>query len=196
MKIICIGDSLTYGYGVPSSANWVTLANNIEGVELINKGINGDTAGGMLTRFQKDVIDEKAKYVIIMGGANDIIVGNVLGNIQANIMAMVHQACHHRIIPIIGIGICADIDNFRSDWAAITDLHQLNQQIAGYRKWILLFCRTFKVMCIDFYQEFDHKTNSAYSEYLLDGLHPTEEGHAVMADIVRTNLKDKIIKRI
>ena len=55
MKIICIGDSLTEGYGVGRPENWVTLLNERSENDIINKGISGDTTGGMLARFQKDV---------------------------------------------------------------------------------------------------------------------------------------------
>jgi len=129
MKIICIGDSLTQGYGVPSSANWVAITNKIEGVEVINKGINGDTTGGVVERFKKGVFYGKPNFVFIIGGANDIIVGNNLGSVQANIMAMVHQAYYNKIIPIVGIGILADVTGFRQDWAELTDVNLLNRQI-------------------------------------------------------------------
>lgn len=52
MKLICIGDSLTFGYGVHLSQRWTRLCAQETGWELVNEGINGDTTGGMLTRMQ------------------------------------------------------------------------------------------------------------------------------------------------
>src|SRR5665647_575487 len=94
MKIVCIGDSLTQGFGVSNRENWVALMNKSSKVEFINKGINGDTTSGMLSRFNKDVIEEKPKIVIIMGGLNDIIVENSPGGIQSNIMSMAVSYTH------------------------------------------------------------------------------------------------------
>lgn len=37
MKLVCIGDSLTYGYGVPSNACWVELLNKNLGWNTLNK---------------------------------------------------------------------------------------------------------------------------------------------------------------
>jgi len=183
MKVICIGDSITQGYGVPYKENWVELLNENKGIEVINKGINGDTSGGMLSRFYRDVVDEKPRFVIIMGGANDFISGNTMGAVKSNIMAMVHQAYYNRLTPILGISIKADIHNFREDWAKLTDVDHFNYKVLEYRKWILSFCNIFNVMYIDFCDEFENKIKGDYGNYLTDGLHPSKEGHQILADI-------------
>ena len=95
MKIVCLGDSLTYGYGVPRKDTWISLLNKRGTDNYINKGINGDTSGGMLARFNSDVVEEKPKMVFIMGGINDFILGSGLESVKTNIMAIVHQAYHH-----------------------------------------------------------------------------------------------------
>ena len=92
MKIVCLGDSLTYGFGVRRSKIWTKLAQDKLGIEIINEGINGDTSGGMLSRFQDAVSSKRPDAVLIMGGANDLIVGADLGVVKANIMSMAHQS--------------------------------------------------------------------------------------------------------
>ena len=47
MRMICIGDSLTYGFGVPVESSWVEILNRESRAQVINKGISGDTSGGM-----------------------------------------------------------------------------------------------------------------------------------------------------
>lgn len=188
MKIVCIGDSLTYGYGVEKSKNWVELLNVRGSANFVNKGISGDTSGGMLSRFQKDVIEEKPKYVIIMGGVNDVIAGASLGVAQANAMAMVHQAYHYKIIPVLGTSIRVDSENIRKDWSELNDLKTLNLSIEEYRNWMIKFCKSFKVSYIDFYTEFHHVVKGDYKRYFLDGIHPTEEGHKILAAITQSNI--------
>lgn len=185
MKVVCIGDSLTYGYGVSNKKNWVSLLNERCKIRFVNKGINGDTSGGMLARFYKDVVYEKPTFVMIMGGTNDFIFENSLTVVKSNIMAMVHQAYYNRITPIIGIGIKVDNENFREDWASITDINQLNRKILEYRQWIIDFSRVFNIANVDFYEEFQNKTGNKYATYLIDGIHPSKEGHSIMADIVK-----------
>ncbi|NCB42216.1 MAG: arylesterase [Clostridia bacterium] len=188
MKIICIGDSLTRGYGVLPSETWVALLNKSKKAEFINKGINGDTSGGMLARFQKDVIDEKPEMVLIMGGVNDLITGNYIGGVQTNIMAMVQQAYHNGITPIIGTCIKVNAATFREDWAELTSIKDLNWKIHEYRRWLIKFCRIFRTTCIDFLYEFDLRIHQNYDYYLPDGLHPKQEGHQLLAEIAYQNI--------
>ena len=52
MKLICIGDSLTFGYGVRPSQRWTRLCAQETGWEIVNEGISGDTTGGMLVQLR------------------------------------------------------------------------------------------------------------------------------------------------
>ena len=67
MKIVCLGDSLTYGYGVPRKDGWVSLAAQATGHTLVNRGVSGDTTGGMLARFARDVLAQRPRRVLLMG---------------------------------------------------------------------------------------------------------------------------------
>ena len=75
MKIVCLGDSLTYGFGVSRSNSWTNIVNKETRLEIVNKGINGDTTSGMLARFNEDVVKNSPDIVFIMGGTNDFIAG-------------------------------------------------------------------------------------------------------------------------
>ena len=124
MKVICLGDSFTFGFGVKKQDCWVSRL-DIDGYSFVNKGINGDTTSGMLARFERDVVSENPNYVLITGGVNDFISGSSLQIPQNNYMAMVHQAFHRKIIPIVGISPGFDPDLMRKDWAAFQDFHQV-----------------------------------------------------------------------
>jgi hypothetical protein len=75
MKIVCLGDSLTYGYGVEKNNRWTQLIKSELNAEIINKGINGDTTAGMLMRSYNDIIKDYPTHSIIMGGTNDFLAG-------------------------------------------------------------------------------------------------------------------------
>ena len=51
MELICLGDSLTFGYGVPKGSRWTTRLAQKTGWRIYNFGVCGDTTGGMLTRL-------------------------------------------------------------------------------------------------------------------------------------------------
>ena len=72
MKLLCLGDSLTYGYDVRPQERWTTLVSNRSTIEIDNKGQCGDTTAGMVFRLhQLDLIGYDAFFV--MGGSNDIL---------------------------------------------------------------------------------------------------------------------------
>ena len=56
--IICIGDSLTYGFGVRRAQCWTKLAAEMSGWTIVNCGICGDTTGGMLVRMREILHDD------------------------------------------------------------------------------------------------------------------------------------------
>jgi len=72
VSIVCIGDSLTFGYGVNESEGWVSIVSTRIKENIINKGIPGDTTYGMKKKFKNDVVNYKPSKVLIMGGTNDI----------------------------------------------------------------------------------------------------------------------------
>ncbi len=55
MKIVCLGCSLTAGYGVSREDSWVGILSRTTCDTWINAGICGDTTGGMLARLGESV---------------------------------------------------------------------------------------------------------------------------------------------
>jgi len=185
LKFVCIGDSLTYGYKVRRSETWTHLFSEKYQVEVINKGINGDSTGGMLSRFYNDVVSNKPSHVLIMGGTNDYIMGATLNMVRLNISTMAHQALSYNIIPIIGIQILTDAAMAKIHWSNITDFQIVNNEITNYREWVFKFAKIFNVSVIDFYEHFnDHLEKSSSNSLYLDGLHPTIRGQEIMAESI------------
>lgn len=183
MKIVCLGDSLTYGFGVRRSKIWTKLAQEKLGMEIINEGINGDTSGGMLSRFNSSVYMHRPQAVLIMGGVNDLIVGADLGVIKANIMSLAHQSAAKFIDPIIGIPTKIDLKNVRKDWDSFTDFNKVASELEKYQQWIKEFCATFNFKYIDFYSEFEKLAGPDVKELYLDCLHFNEQGNEIMSEI-------------
>lgn len=185
MRIVCIGDSLTYGYGVARSQTWVhRLDQRLKEAfgpdsEAINRGISGDTTGGMLARFQREVLDASPNMVLLMGGANDLFCEASPAMFQPNLMAMAQQASKGNILPIIGIGPGLLPDQVPKAWSTLTDFHQIPHVMDQYRTWLLRFGSAFGFPVIDF-----SKAVPLQEDYFLDGLHPNQKGHARMADLV------------
>ena len=43
MKIVCLGDSITYGFPFGPRVSWVAMLDQVLDAEIINQGINGNT---------------------------------------------------------------------------------------------------------------------------------------------------------
>ncbi len=184
MKIICLGDSLTAGIDRKSPDHWINILHREAQHTYINKGICGDTSGGMLTRFYRDVVECEGRSAILMGGSNDFIMGADLGTVQANMMALVHQAFFYQVLPVIGIPVCGSPEHVRKDWAQFSDFFEVEQKQKEYRKWLHAFASVFHLDVLDFQQAFEVKTMGDISDCFFDGVHPNKKGNRIMADLI------------
>lgn len=71
MKIVCIGDSVTYGQNVRADEAWPAVLARLTGHDVRNAGVCGDTTRLGLERFPKDVQLHKPDVVCIQFGHND-----------------------------------------------------------------------------------------------------------------------------
>ncbi len=188
-KIVCIGDSLTAGYGIQISHRWSNLLSNDLNIEIINSGISGDTTSGMLARFYEMAIQYKPDYIIITGGTNDIYLNLPNNLIIGNILAMTRYAKHHDIVPIIGIPTPFFNQEGFNDESPFIDAPSISKRI-------ILFQKTLKQFALNDHQNFiDFTLNMNPDLFLMDGLHPNEKGHKVMSVNAKLSLKS-IFNRI
>jgi len=71
-KIICFGDSLTYGTGASSGNDYPSLLSKMISSPVINAGRPGDTTASALQRLEKDVLSYAPDIVLITLGGNDL----------------------------------------------------------------------------------------------------------------------------
>lgn len=192
MKLVCLGDSLTYGYGVRRSAAWPQLAATACGITILNRGISGLLTGGMLARFTKDVVEEKADAVLLMGGANDILSGVGAHEAERTLDVMAKRAEDAGIRPLIGIPppFCPPI---RDDWAAMADFAAATPAYEAFALGLRAVCAAKGRMPVDFRAGMERhirETGTDPRSLYEDGIHLTEAGHRVFAatlvDALRT----------
>lgn len=185
LKIVCIGDSLTFGYGVKKTEGWASLIEKRYNIEVLNKGINGDSTGGMLSRFYRDVVENRPSHVFIIGGANDMINGVPLNIIKSNIATMVHQARGNKIIPIIGTQPLTEPQMAKKQWSSVTNFTRVNRELMELRQWVMEFSKAFNVEVVDFCLELNKNiTEENKYEIYTDGLHLTPKGNEMMLDFI------------
>ena len=198
MLIACLGDSLTYGYGIPRPKVWTTLLAKHTGLDVRNCGINGDTTGGMLARFQQHVVLAGADAALLMGGFNDLALGAGLGAVKANIFALVQHCFNDRVRPVLGVPIPVH-EPVTFPLLGSVDLQHACADYAALHQWLRVLAQDFSLQCVDFSQAFavvaaqssaaaGVEAGSAagaapdpLARLYTDGLHPSEAGHELMA---------------
>jgi acyl-CoA thioesterase I len=71
-RIICFGDSLTYGTGAPEGEDYPSRLSALVGTPVINAGIPGDTTARALARLEGDVLSRSPRIVLLTLGGNDL----------------------------------------------------------------------------------------------------------------------------
>jgi lysophospholipase L1-like esterase len=184
MKVVALGDSLTVGEtGFSDSDESASYPKYLEtlakqhlsslqsGVEVnvLNRGINGDLTSGMLERFSRDVVDEKADYVIILGGTNDIGWGFDPAMIAHNLTTMYDTARNKGIVAVA----CSVPSILGFDELIPPRLH-LNR----------IICTEAEKRSIAFVDLFtataDPQTNRLLECYSADGFHLNTKGYRQM----------------
>lgn len=168
VKIVCLGDSTTFGFPYGPQDSWVKMLDEEIFGEVINKGINGNTTTDMLNRFERAVIVNKPDYVIITGGINDVVASESLDRIKYNITKMVETALAHNITPVLGLPSAVDYPPWE-------------KSLQKLRNWIREYAANINLQAIDFAAAFyDSDGHLITSLLLADGGHPSRDGYKQM----------------
>ncbi|MGA2789880.1 MAG: GDSL-type esterase/lipase family protein [Candidatus Bathyarchaeia archaeon] len=184
MKIVAFGDSLTVGEtGFSDSDEFVpypkyletlakqhlsSLQSGLE-VNVLNRGINGDLTSGMLERFSRDVVDENADYVVILGGANDLGWGFDPAMVAHNLTTMYDAALKKGIV-----SVACSVPSILGFDALIPPRLQLNRLIRTEAE-------KRSIRFVDFFTATaDPRTNRLSEDYSADGLHLNTKGYQEM----------------
>lgn len=191
MRIYCVGDSITYGFGLEPdlSRRWSDLTARETGHELVNCGINGDSTNGMLARCQW-VFEQKPDLLVLLGGINDI---NLTGSYRfacGNMVSMIKQAMARGIAVIVGLPLPLSPEDMKKGWDPERDNERSVVLCEKYVYWLTHYCDERAIPVADFYGAFHNEDGSVRRELLFDGLHPNAQGHGVMADVLCKLLKE------
>ena len=180
-KLLILGDSISAGYGIKESENWVMLLENSlefssRKIEIINSSISGDTTIGGLSRIENDLSIHKPNYVLVELGGNDALRGYPIDKIKSNLLKIIEASFKAEANPIImQIRIPP---NYGKNY--VTAFEDIYSEIAEEKNIPKLTFLLEKV---------------ALNKNLMqaDGIHPNQEAQNIIANQVKTELL-KIIK--
>ncbi len=169
-KIVCLGDSITWGYPYGPEYSWVALSGAVLGTTLINRGINGETALDLCYRFERHVISIAPDYVCIMVGTNDASIRVPVEDYKKNILKMTALAAENKIRQVLGLPIPSS-DRF------------LENILQEYRKWLKEYSLASGIPLVDFTPVMTDNAGQIRYECYSDEVHPSKKGYRVMADL-------------
>ena len=178
-KAVFMGDSITEGWP-DADPNFFT-DNNILG-----RGISGQTTSHMLCRFRKDVLELEPKYVVILGGTNDIALNNgpmALEDTYNNIVSMCEIAKANKVTPVICSVLPCKIYLWRPE---VTDAAD---QIVRLNAMLKEYAGKNKITYVDYHSVMKDAENGLPEDLSYDGCHATLKGYKVMEEIVLKVLK-------
>lgn len=177
--MLCLGDSITFGTGVSRGKVWTTLLQQRCNCEVINRGIPGDTTGGMLARYIHEVEKHRPQMLVLLGGGNDIFSSGDDRTARANLTALTHQTSARAIRPVVCTPLPIRPAEMSPEWRTFTGGDAVLRPLADYVAWLRLFSETFTIPFVDYWTPFSRQGEGLYC----DGVHPNAAGHILMADI-------------
>lgn len=186
MIIVCIGDSLTYGYGVLKKQCWVEIIKQKAGIDILNKGINGNTTKQMSARLKVDVLTYKPTYAVVMGGINDLLQGNSAEVVIENIKEITATILKEEIQPILILPLPVNEIEKEKNLYPEADYLAVNEEVKKVGQALSEFAVQNGIQHIDLIETFIEEKEKYY---LKDGIHITPSAHDLIAKKVYTKLK-------
>jgi acyl-CoA thioesterase I len=175
-RVVFLGDSIT--------ESWNLAGLGLARVEVVNRGISGQTTPQMLVRFRQDVIELRPAVVHILAGTNDLA-GNTgpttLEAIENNLASMAELALAHHIGVVLGsVPPALDFPWRRGLQPA--------PKIAALNDWMRAYAGRHELVYVDYYAALVDAQRGFKSALSDDGVHPNPAGYAAMSPLAREAL--------
>lgn len=178
-KVLCIGDSLTYGYDVPYGCGWVEkLQKALPQATFVNAGVNGDTLQGIINRYKDIYRHQKFDLVIFMGGSNDILMGR-------NSDYCFKKYAEVGELMVVNSQLIVAIPMAMED-----SIDELTPIVEAYRRRLLQWAKERELSVIDFFSSIQQF--SVAGEIVFAGdVHPNEKGYDIMFQTALAVLREQ-----
>lgn len=195
LKINFLGDSITSGWGTSSKDKvfHALLKENVNLLEARNYGVGGtrlaehisDAGNGPSFSDRFSEMDDDADLIVVFGGTNDYGHSEVdIGKFEDKTPNSFYGACHYLFSNLIKKYLGKPI-------VIMTPLHRVNEKnvnskggtLKDYVNIIREVAEYYSLPVLDLYaiSGIQPEISEIKEKYMPDGLHPNDEGHAVIA---------------
>jgi len=209
MRVLIFGDSITQGYE-DTDGGWVerirkhydTLqASDLDGSDeptIFNLGISADNSKNVLDRIQAETIARtrhgNLPVIIIQIGVNDSSIDELpegesvslpIDKYEYNLRCIIEKVkpLSSKII-LVGLSACDESKTTPVSWG---EFHYTNRQIKEYENMMKDIASEFNIAFIPLFDRFKEKLDQG-AKYLPDGLHPNNDGHKFISEIILDEL--------
>lgn len=100
--LLVVGDSISAALGLDTSQGWVALLEQrLEGHQVVNASISGDTTAGGRARLPRLLAEHQPDWVVIELGGNDGLRGLPTAQLRQNLDAMIQRSREAGAQPIL-----------------------------------------------------------------------------------------------
>lgn len=202
-RIVALGDSLTYGYGVSSQVAYpmrleqeLTKKRPELTWKVYNRGINGETAGTAKLRLEGGVLRLKPHICTILLGSNDSLLKGDSAKIEyeQNLRYMIERLMAKKHKDKYNHGRCLPILIMLSPEAnAETFPFSTVDRMEAYRRIILKLAEEYHIPLVDAFKAFmdiyELKGSDAYKNlFQTDGIHWSDQGYDIFYSLLEKNI--------
>jgi acyl-CoA thioesterase-1 len=195
--MVCLGDSLTEGYGASSSfavdksKSYPAVLQNKVKLTVVNAGISGDTASGGLARVDKDVLAKNPQVVIILLGGNDFLGQRPASETKRDLQAIINKVKNEsrKIYLASFIGDAAWEAAYLETIPAML-IPNLTALLTNYKK-------MYSELRLE-NTDIGHILNiwkGIGRNQMSDPIHPNAEGYSIMADNIFAEIKPYLAEK-
>jgi lysophospholipase L1-like esterase len=183
-RVVFMGDSITDAWPRRVDAFFA-------GKPYVGRGISGQTTPQMLIRFRPDVVDLKARVVVILAGTNDIAenTGPMTNEeIQGNIVSMAEIAKANGIRVVLSSILPVSAYHTPPNGVPQTTQRPM-ARIRAINDWMKTYAAAEKHVYLDYFSAMVDATGHLRTELSGDDLHPNNDGYAIMGPLADAAVK-------
>lgn len=173
LRVVFFGDSIT--------ESWKLEGLGLGQLEVLNRGIGGQTTPQMLVRFRQDVVRLRPAVVHILAGTNDLA-GNTgsttLEAIEDNLAGMAEIAQANRIRVVLASVLPAVDYPWRPGLGPAP-------RIAALNAWMRAYAQQHDLAHLDYHSAVADAHQGLRSGLSDDGVHPNAAGYAALNPLAR-----------
>ncbi|HBX24259.1 MAG TPA: hypothetical protein DEF34_11610 [Desulfotomaculum sp.] len=189
--LVCLGDSITYGFPHGPQSSWVKELVGKIAVMPLNRGMNGNTTSDMLHRLPEELRNPGVSHVHILGGTNDAWMESNPEYSKRCIEQMVQMCFKKNITPILGITtpVCTIADGGSSFFPF--GLDKIINWLNRHRVWLQEYAAAQSIPLIDYFTPLCQTgTQIGDPLYFIDEAHLSRAGNNRMAQVAIKALAD------